>query len=69
MIALLAGSERHLFMERLGPALRGNALAGLELAGARDDFLLSTVAQPALSPAIRAAHELTWPCVFPVGKP
>ena len=35
MIALLAGSERHLFIERLGPALRGNALAGLELARGR----------------------------------
>jgi GT2 family glycosyltransferase len=32
IIALLSGSERHLFIERLGPALRGNALAGLELA-------------------------------------
>jgi Glycosyltransferase like family 2 len=32
MFALLAGSERHLFIERLGPALRGNALAGFELA-------------------------------------
>ncbi len=32
MIALLAGSERHFFIERLGPALQGNILAGLELA-------------------------------------
>jgi GT2 family glycosyltransferase len=32
IISLLAGSERPLVIERLGPALRGNALAGLELA-------------------------------------
>jgi GT2 family glycosyltransferase len=35
MIALLAGSERQLFFEHLGPALRGNTLAGLELARGR----------------------------------
>ena len=35
MIGLLAGSERRFFIERLGPALRGNALAGLELARGR----------------------------------
>ena len=32
MLGVLAGSERHVFIERLGPALRGNALAALELA-------------------------------------
>ena len=35
MIALLAGSERRLFIEHLGPALRGNSLAGLDLARGR----------------------------------
>ena len=35
MFALLTGSERRLFIEHLGPALRGNALAGLELARGR----------------------------------
>jgi GT2 family glycosyltransferase len=35
MIALLAGSDRGLFIERLGPAFRGNALAGLDLARGR----------------------------------
>ncbi len=32
MIGLLAGGERRFFIERLGPALRGNAVAGLDLA-------------------------------------
>ena len=32
MIGLLNGEERHVFMERLGPAVRGNAVAGLDLA-------------------------------------
>jgi hypothetical protein len=35
MIALLTGSERRVFIEHLGPALRGNSLAGLELARGR----------------------------------
>jgi GT2 family glycosyltransferase len=35
MIALLAWSERREFIEHLGPALRGNSLAGLELARGR----------------------------------
>jgi hypothetical protein len=35
MIALLTGSERRLFIELLGPALRGNSLAGLDLARGR----------------------------------
>jgi GT2 family glycosyltransferase len=35
MIAILSGSEGRLFIEHLGPALRGNAFAGLELARGR----------------------------------
>jgi len=35
MMALLAGSERSFFLERLGPTLRGNAQAGLDLARGR----------------------------------
>jgi cellulose synthase/poly-beta-1,6-N-acetylglucosamine synthase-like glycosyltransferase len=39
MVGLLAGKERHFFIERLGPSLRGNAFAGLELArGLHVDF-------------------------------
>jgi GT2 family glycosyltransferase len=35
VIALLSGSEGRLFIEHLGPALRGNSRAGLELARGR----------------------------------
>jgi GT2 family glycosyltransferase len=35
MIALLSGGERRTFIEHLGPALRGNALAAFELARGR----------------------------------
>ncbi len=35
MFALLSGSEKRIFIEHLGPALRGNSLAGLELARGR----------------------------------
>ena len=35
IIALLAGNEKGFFLERLGPALRGNAQAGIDLARGR----------------------------------
>lgn len=35
VIALLTDSEKRIFIEHLGPALRGNSLAGLELARGR----------------------------------